>query len=341
MRYLLLKIYPLIHTLFNNPRFNPKLKFQNIWISSQKSIPESSSLVKKKTRSSPLTWPLKNRFSFIVKRRNTPPQILFASVTPMFSDIIYKAAQICNMPWHKNRWLSGSITAAISYPSDKLIWQYLQDATQKEIVHATSTQWGNNKENEEKIKEKIKHYSHSRWPSLLIIPDISNNNMILKEAKKVGLPVIGLINSNCSVEIDYPIFAQDQTPQSVHFFCHFLAILIAKETVFLQHKRYTLQKVLHKINEFSQTQNNMVSKFKKQPFFKQKKIFTLNKGFRLQKIKATWKKPFFFNVVKHWQQKFSRRYFLSLNLQKYHPLFSKTKPYRKNHWKNHYKKKKI
>jgi len=73
--------------------------------------------------------------------------------------------------------------------------------------------------------------------------------MILKEAKKVGLPIMGLVNSNCSVEIDYPIFAQDEILQNIHFFCHFLAVSIAKETIFCQHKRYTLQKILHKKNQ--------------------------------------------------------------------------------------------
>jgi len=147
------------------------------------------------------------------------------------------------MPWHQERWLCGSITAAISYPHDKTLWQYLKDSTQDQIVQLMSHQWSSNKENKERIKEKIKFYGSSRWPSLLVIPDISNNAMILYEAQKVGIPIIGLVNSSCYLEIDYPIFAQDQTFHSVHFFCHFLATLIAKEIVFIQHKRYTLQKI--------------------------------------------------------------------------------------------------
>ena len=282
LKYLLLKIYPLIYNIFNNPRNNLQLKFQNFWNLTKKSTLKPVSLTKNKIFPSKDFEPFKNGFSFIVKRKNVPPQILFASVTPSFSDIISNAAQICNMPWHTNRWLSGSITAAISYPSDKLIWQYLQDLTQKNIFQKAFTQWGSNKENEEKIKDKIEHYKRSRWPSLLIVPDVSNNIMILKEAQKVGLPVIGLVNSNCLLEIDYPIFAQEETQQSVHFFCHFLAILIAKEAVFLQHKRYTLQKTFHKIN----TAKKLAST--------KKKSFTLNKTIELQKIKEPWKKPFFF-----------------------------------------------
>jgi len=66
--------------------------------------------------------------------------------------------------------------------------------------------------------------------------------MILSEVKKIGIPVIGLVNSHCPFEIDYPIFAQDQTLSSVYFFCNFFATLIAKEMVYSQHKYYILQK---------------------------------------------------------------------------------------------------
>ncbi len=55
--------------------------------------------------------------------------------------------------------------------------------------------------------------------------------MILTEIKKVGLPVIGLVNSDCPFEIEYPLFAQEQSFANVHFLCHFLATLLAKEMV--------------------------------------------------------------------------------------------------------------
>jgi ribosomal protein S2 len=70
--------------------------------------------------------------------------------------------------------------------------------------------------------------------------------MIVHEAKKINLPIVGMVNSHCSIEVDYPIFAQDQTIQSVHFFCYFFATLIVKENLYLQHKRYTLQKAVTK-----------------------------------------------------------------------------------------------
>ena len=166
--------------------------------------------------------------------------------------------------WHiiKKRWLNGSITAAIAYPFDKKLWFNAQDIIQKNISYFFRQQWGSNKENIAKSKEKNQFYGHSRWPSLIIIPDISNNEMILSEITKVGLPVIGLVNSQCHFEIDYPIFAQDQSFSSVHFFCHFLATLIAKEMVYSEHKRYITQRayVKKKINLVSKKQQILLKK---------------------------------------------------------------------------------
>jgi Ribosomal protein S2 len=103
------------------------------------------------------------------------------------------------------------------------------------------------------IQDQVLKYQKSRRPSLVIIPDIANNIMIVDETNRVGIPVIGLVNSQCPLDIPYPIFANDQSIYSIHFFCHFLAALIAKEMVKTKHKLYTLPKNI----------NNLIKKDKK------------------------------------------------------------------------------
>jgi len=53
---------------------------------------------------------------------------------------------------------------------------------------------------------------------------------------------MGLVNSACQLDIDYPIFAQDTSIHTVHFFCHFVAALIAKEMIQIQHKLFASRK---------------------------------------------------------------------------------------------------
>ena len=93
LRYLLLKIYPLIHILFQNPRINAKLELKS---SKTELLPPRPFLFTNKK------FP-KKRVSFSFKHKNLPPQILFATTTEAFSDIVLQAASICNMPCHKKR----------------------------------------------------------------------------------------------------------------------------------------------------------------------------------------------------------------------------------------------
>jgi len=296
MRYLLLKIYPLIQTLFYNPRANLQLAFKKL-----KNYETKSKPMKNKNHLYVKKPFFKKEPSFHIKPKNVPPQVLFATITPAFASIISQAAQTCSMPYHQKRWLNGSVTGALAYLFDIKRWANARNYTQRETSYFFRKQWSKNKENWAKSKEKAWYYNYSRWPSLVVIPDISNNSMVLTEIKKVGLPVIGLVNSNCNFEIEYPIFAQDQSFSSVHFFCHFLATLIAKEMVYTQHKSYTKKRSLvkKKINFSATEQKDLVifPKFVLQP-----------------KIKDPRKKPFFFNCFLPAQKKIENRASLSRNL---------------------------
>lgn len=89
---------------------------------------------------------------------------------------------------------------------------------------------------------QMRKYQFSRKPSLFVIPDVSNNEMILRETNVLGIPVIGLVNSNCQNLVTYPIFANDQSLYSIHFFCHFLSSLITKEIVKTKKKLNNISK---------------------------------------------------------------------------------------------------
>jgi hypothetical protein len=97
-------MYPLIHILFQNPRVNSRFELKSSKI---ESLPQKPFSFQKKK------FPKKG-VSFSFPHKNLPPQILFATTTEAFADIIFQAASICNMPCHKKRWINGSITAAIS-----------------------------------------------------------------------------------------------------------------------------------------------------------------------------------------------------------------------------------
>jgi ribosomal protein S2 len=180
----------------------------------------------------------KMRFYTFHIRKNIPPKILFVSSTPQYADIVEEAALRCQMPWQTEQWLNGSITAAVSTLKSKKKWNFYFVSEQLKIEKNFRNTYGKNKEDIEYTEEKKKVYGRSHWPNLILIPDVKNNRKILEETKEVGIPVLGLVSSDCQLNIDYPILAQDMSIHIVHFFCHFMATLIAKEMVKIQHKLF-------------------------------------------------------------------------------------------------------
>lgn len=95
LRHLLLKVYPLIQSLFYKTRRNHD--------SMDKFIPSKKKEKKKKDlylKKNPYTAHRIKRDRFYVTEihKIIPPQILFASITPIFADIIESAAKTCQMP---------------------------------------------------------------------------------------------------------------------------------------------------------------------------------------------------------------------------------------------------
>ena len=122
------------------------------------------------------------------------------------------------------------------------------------------------KKNFEMQKNKSFKYQFLRKPTLIIIPDVAKNEMILKETNSLGIPALGLVNSHCPVEVAYPIFANDFSLYSVHFFCHFLSSLILKEFIKSKKKIYISRKNSRNL-QFVQSKKD-VFRFNKRIFFK-------------------------------------------------------------------------
>lgn len=324
LRYLLLKIYPLIHNLFLQPRLN-KIK-KNKWFFHKNFHLQKKNLqnLPKQFQNKKAFQPLKAKFNKMLKEktiRPLPPRILFATTTTIYSEIVSNAAKKCRMPFHINRWLSGTITAASYYLTDWKKWSFLSDLNETEINFLFQNKFSKHKKNFEQQKNNVLKQQLSRKPTLIIIPDISNNEMILKETNSVGIPALGLVNSHCHNEVAYPIFANDFSVYSIHFLCHFLSHLILKELVKYKHKVYTRNKKQRAL-QFIQTNKDFLrfnkwksyqkligrKKIVQKYFFKGQYFINHFLKMRRQKKWVLWKKKIEGKRKKQQKQKLKQGY---------------------------------
>lgn len=263
IRYLLLKIYPVIHHLFLQERLNFKQKKK--WFFPKNYNFQTQSWIKPFRNSQGLK-DLNQRYSSSLKKKTLkflPPKILFATTTELYSEIVSAAAKKCYMPFHVKRWLSGSVTAASSYITDRKKWSFSNDLPQeKRMDSAFQKRFPKYKKNREQQKNRVKKYQLNRKFTLIIIPDVSNNDMILRETNSFGIPALGLVNSQNQTEVAYPIFVNEVSVFNVHFFCNFLSALILKEFVKTKQKIATALNKTKK-GQFTANMNQLKNFLKK------------------------------------------------------------------------------
>jgi small subunit ribosomal protein S2 len=61
-------------------------------------------------------------------------------------------------------------------------------------------------------------------PDLMFVIDTNKEAIAIKEAKKLGIPVAAMIDSNCDPdEVDFPIPGNDDAARSIQLFCDLIA----------------------------------------------------------------------------------------------------------------------
>jgi ribosomal protein S2 len=248
VRYILLRIAPFIKTLFINHQQN--------YFEGPETIERKKVGGKGKTK-----------FQFLESRifiGRPNLRIVFATTNPSYTEIVQTAASLCQMTAHVGKWLTGSITSTSIYGDHlNMINPWLTSSLEKVSNYFTHKYHFGRKKSRSQSKSGG-WQDRTEYPSLVIVPDISNSFPILHESQKIGTPVIGLTNSTDMTLVDYPIFGNNHSIHMVHFFCHFLAILIGKEIMTYSYLDQT-DVNQHVFN--STTSKKKSSKLKKGPAF--------------------------------------------------------------------------
>ncbi len=147
-----------------------------------------------------------------------PGEILFVGTKKQAQEAIAEEAARCGMPFVNQRWIGGMLTnfdtiqkridylVKIEEKKDKGGFDYL---TKKERLQ---------KEREflklERLMGGFKQMVN--LPSALFIVDPLREKIAVNEAKKVGIPIVAIVDTNCNPdEISYPIPANDDAVKSI------------------------------------------------------------------------------------------------------------------------------
>ena len=161
---------------------------------------------------------LDEAYSFLKQQAEEGKTVLFVGTKKQAQDCLKEAAEKCGMYYVNQRWLGGTLTNfdTIRKRIDRLtqLETMQEDGTfdvlpKKEVILL--------KKEMEKLEKNLGGIKEMKeLPGVMFIVDPKKERIGILEAKKLGIPVIGLIDTNCNPEdVDYAIPGNDDAIRAV------------------------------------------------------------------------------------------------------------------------------
>ncbi|SDP63005.1 SSU ribosomal protein S2P [Phyllobacterium sp. YR620] len=152
-------------------------------------------------------------------------RVLFVGTKRQASDIIADAATRSAQYYVNARWLGGMMT------NWKTISNSIQRLRKLDELLAGDAQGFTKKErlNLDREREKLNRAlggikNMGSTPDLIFIIDTNKEAIAIQEAKRLGIPVVAVIDSNCDPDqIDFPIPGNDDASRAISLYCDLIA----------------------------------------------------------------------------------------------------------------------
>src|SRR5579862_246721 len=152
---------------------------------------------------------LDKALDFITQTAAAGKQILLVSTKRQAKDKVKEVAQATNMPYVTERWLGGMLTNTATIGGRI---KHLKDLESRMISGELANRYS--KLEVQRFQEEIDEMNHiyggikelTAKPGALFVVDIIHDAIAVKEAKKLGIPVVALVDTNADPStVTYPI----------------------------------------------------------------------------------------------------------------------------------------
>ena len=169
---------------------------------------------------------LDEAYAFIKEQAEEGKTVLFVGTKKQAQECMKEAAIKCGMYYVDQRWLGGMLT---NFETIRARVQRLKDLEtmaedgtfdvlpKKEVILL--------KKEMEKLERNLGGIKEmDKLPGVIFLVDPKKERIAVLEAKKLGIPVVGLVDTNCNPEeVDYPIPGNDDAIRAVSLIADVMA----------------------------------------------------------------------------------------------------------------------
>jgi small subunit ribosomal protein S2 len=160
----------------------------------------------------------KSAHNFVIDSAKAGESFLFVGTKKQAQDSIAEEAQRCNMYYVNQRWLGGMLTnfSTVKQSIDRLkrLDAMFADGSAEAYTKKEALQMEKERQKLEKTLGGIK--GMNKLPGVLFVVDPKNEEIAVGEAKKLGIPVVAIVDTNCDPDnIDYIIPGNDDAIRAI------------------------------------------------------------------------------------------------------------------------------
>jgi small subunit ribosomal protein S2 len=169
---------------------------------------------------------------FITKSVSEGKQILFVGTKRQSKDVVQSAAKEVGMPFVTERWLGGMLTNKKTM-GERI--KHLKDLESKMDSGQLEAKY--NKLEIQRFQEEIDQMNFlyggikdlAVRPGAVFVADVNNEINALREAKKLGLKTIAIVDTNADpTDVTYPIPANDDAIKTIQLITSYITQAIAE-----------------------------------------------------------------------------------------------------------------
>ncbi len=153
-------------------------------------------------------------------------RVLFVGTKRQASEPVAEAAVRCAQYYVNSRWLGGTLTNWTTVSNSIRRLRDLDDILaqdgrtglkKKEMLKLTRER--------EKLNRALGGIRNmGGLPNMIIVFDTVKEAIAIREAKKLGIPVVAIVDTNCDPdEVDYPIPGNDDAARALSLYCNLFA----------------------------------------------------------------------------------------------------------------------
>ncbi|HEX3662027.1 MAG TPA: 30S ribosomal protein S2 [Acidobacteriaceae bacterium] len=185
----------------------------------------------------------KEASKFVTELATQGKVLMFVGTKRQAQDAIAEEATRCGMFYINNRWLGGLLTNWVTVQKSVKRLQELDDMagdgrydllTKKEVI---------------RLERERKHLQANlagiknmrRLPDAIFIVDSSNEAIAVKEARKLGIPVVAVVDTNCDpTVVDYVIPGNDDALRAIRLFTSKIADSVVEGAAAANDKQFAV-----------------------------------------------------------------------------------------------------